>query len=156
MKILVLSDSHRCIGQMRKAVDLEKPDQILHLGDHESDALRLREAYPEIPLAYVPGNCDHGSDAPQTLTPVIDGVSFLLTHGHQYQVKYSLLRLGLAAQEFGVQAALFGHTHQACAEYFENVLLFNPGAVGSSSGSYGIIETEHGVIKDCRILRLSE
>ena len=141
---------------MCEAVRREKPDQILHLGDHESDALHLRELYPNTPLAYVPGNCDHGSDASETVTPVIDGVSFMLTHGHRYEVKYGLLRLGLAAQELGVQAALFGHTHQACAEYFENVLLFNPGAVGSSSGSYGIIETDHGVIKDCRILRLSE
>lgn len=156
MKILVLSDSHRCVEQMQKAVEREKPDQILHLGDHESDALRLRELYPNTPLLYVPGNCDPGSDAPQTVTPVIDGVFFMLTHGHRYQVKYGLLRLGLAAQELGVQAALFGHTHTACAEYFENVLLFNPGAVGGTFGSYGVIETAHGVIKDCRIERLGE
>ena len=156
MKILVLSDSHRCITPMRTVIRREKPDQILHLGDHESDALRLRELVPNTPILYVPGNCDPGSEAPETVTPVIDGVLFLITHGHRYQVKYGLLRLSLAAEEMGVQAALFGHTHQPCIEQHGGVLLFNPGAVGGHYGTYGIIETDHGIIKDCRILRVNE
>ena len=156
MKILVFSDSHRSIDPMLAAARREKPDQILHLGDHESDALRLRELLPNTPILYVPGNCDPGSEAPQTVMPVLDGVHLMLTHGHRYQVKFGLLRLGLAAAEAGVQAALFGHTHQPCTEMFEGVLLLNPGAVGGRRGTYGILETAHGVITNYRIVRVEE
>ncbi|MBR2977175.1 MAG: YfcE family phosphodiesterase [Oscillospiraceae bacterium] len=156
MKILIFSDSHRNIAPMLDAAEREKPDQIIHLGDHEGDALRLRELLPNTPVLYVPGNCDPGSDAPQTLKPVIDGVRFMVTHGHRYQVKFGLMRIGLAALEAEAQAVLFGHTHQPCTETFENVLLFNPGTVGGRGGTYGILETEHGVITNYRILRTQE
>ena len=141
---------------MLDAAEREKPDQIIHLGDHEGDALRLRELLPNTPVLYVPGNCDPGSDAPQTLKPVIDGVRFMVTHGHRYQVKFGLMRIGLAALEAEVQAVLFGHTHQPYTEWFENVLLFNPGTVGGRGGTYGILETMHGVITNYRILRTQE
>ena len=36
MNILVLSDSHGNISNMEEAVEREKPDMILHLGDRRS------------------------------------------------------------------------------------------------------------------------
>ena len=118
--------------------------------------MRLRELLPNTPILYVPGNCDPGSDAPQTVTPVIDGVRFMVTHGHRYRVKFGLMRIGLAALEAEAQAVLFGHTHQPCTESFENVLLFNPGAIGAGGGTYGILETAHGGITNYRIVRKQE
>jgi len=38
MNILVLSDSHGNISNMEEAVEREKPDMILHLGDCWRDA----------------------------------------------------------------------------------------------------------------------
>ena len=38
MKILVFSDSHRSVGGMIDAVEREKPQQIIHLGDIMDDA----------------------------------------------------------------------------------------------------------------------
>ena len=45
MNILVLSDSHGNISNMEEAVEREKPDMILHLGDCWRDAERLAERY---------------------------------------------------------------------------------------------------------------
>ena len=55
MNILVLSDSHGNISNMEEAVEREKPDMILHLGDCWRDAERLAERYPDIPMEHVPG-----------------------------------------------------------------------------------------------------
>ena len=49
-KILVLSDSHRNFDPMVQAVKLEKPDMIIHLGDHYKDAMSLHGVFPDIPL----------------------------------------------------------------------------------------------------------
>ena len=51
MNILVLSDSHGNISNMEEAVEREKPDMILHLGDCWRDAERLAERYPDIVTA---------------------------------------------------------------------------------------------------------
>ena len=57
MNILVLSDSHGNISNMEEAVEREKPDMILHLGDCWRDAERLAErtfpwsTFPEIVTA---------------------------------------------------------------------------------------------------------
>ena len=48
MKLLVFSDSHGNIEHMRRAVEQERPDQILHLGDVMRDAVELSVAYPNI------------------------------------------------------------------------------------------------------------
>ena len=67
LKILVLSDSHRCVGAMYDAAMLEKPDVIFHLGDHVSDAQELSYALDPIDFYEVRGNCDFGAQAPETI-----------------------------------------------------------------------------------------
>ena len=57
MKWLVFSDSHGKLDYMRKAVELEKPERILHLGDVSRDAERLQTMFPTIPVEMVRGNC---------------------------------------------------------------------------------------------------
>ena len=94
MKLLILSDSHRKMDYMYQAVEREKPDRIIHLGDHERDAMRLAERYPGIPLWSVSGNCDHGA-GPERIVDVLEGVRFFVTHGHTLRVKYGLLRAEL-------------------------------------------------------------
>ena len=53
---------------MESAVEWERPDAILHLGDRERDAERLGERFPELPLLAVPGNCDYPMPHRQTMT----------------------------------------------------------------------------------------
>ena len=118
MKILVLSDSHGQQRYMEQAVFAEGPDYILHLGDKQRDGLSLHEKFCGIPYLGVPGNCDYAPlDAPVVVTE-LDGVRFLVTHGHKHDVKTGLLRLCYAAAEAGAQIAVFGHTHQARSDPF--------------------------------------
>lgn len=146
MKILVLSDSHGSMQTMIDAIFIEKPDCIIHLGDHIRDADRLSELYPQISMICVPGNCDYMDNGPGHLVRELDGVRFLITHGHKYGVKTDLTRLTYAAMEAEASVAVFGHTHRAVLHEFDDrLVLFNPGSCGAGEGSYGIIQTNHGV-----------
>ena len=157
MKILVLSDSHASRHFMRRCVDHIQPDAVVHLGDYFSDAEDLAEEYPNIPFYAVPGNCDRGRGwitEPETKLQTIGGVRFMLTHGHLHQVKMTLTRLVADARAMGVQAVLFGHTHEAyCQKEADGLLVMNPGSCGYGGGSAGLIEVADGRITDCRILR---
>ena len=143
LKILVLSDSHRTMRYMEQAVSLERPDYIIHLGDHSRDAEALHRRFPGVPLASVRGNCDYDSTAPEQLVGTWGGVRFLLTHGHRYGVKTGLLRLSMAAREAGVDVALFGHTHRAFCELSSGVWLLNPGSCGAGCPTYGTVTIEN-------------
>ena len=138
MLIAVFSDSHGEINAMCAAIDENKPDLVLHLGDHARDAEALQRELPGLDIRFVRGNCDWSSDAEEVLTPVADGVRIFMTHGHRYGVKCTLDSLANAAHFSGAALALFGHTHQSEYRRMGDVTLFNPGAAGSG-GSYGLI-----------------
>ena len=145
MKYLVLSDSHGNVDNMARAVEREKPDGIIHLGDCWRDAEELHELFPRLPLEQVPGNCDFFTSAPPSLTISLDGVRIFLTHGHLFGVKSGLTRLTLEARRVGAQLALFGHTHRALLEEQDGLWLMNPGACGAGRSDFGeIITDEHG------------
>ena len=46
MKVLVFSDSHGYNMAMAYAIEREKPDAVIHLGDHTDDADDIRRAFP--------------------------------------------------------------------------------------------------------------
>lgn len=144
MKILVLSDSHRAIGAMYDAAMLEKPDAIMHLGDHVSDAEELSYALDTTDFYMVKGNCDFGTQAPETILTELDGVRFFLTHGHLFGVKADLLRLKMEARRLCAQVTLFGHTHRALCTQEDGVWYLNPGA--ARNGCYGVVEIKNGVV----------
>ena len=150
MKILVLSDSHRAQQPMLDAVRRERPDAIIHLGDHASDAQELSAEYPLLPLSVVRGNCDLFEDSvPETVLMNWEGVRIFATHGHRYGVKSGLLRLQYAAREKEAQVALFGHTHCAYCEELDGLWLLNPGACGGSRPTYGVVTIRDGTIECC-------
>ena len=153
LKILVLSDSHRCVGAMYDAAMLEKPDVIFHLGDHVSDAQELSYALDPIDFYEVRGNCDFGAQAPETILTELAGVRFFLTHGHLFGVKSNLTRLKLEANRVGAQVALFGHTHRALCEQDGGVWYLNPGA--AKNDCYGVVEVRDGKIH-CTLKTLSD
>ena len=47
MKAAVFSDSHGQTVLMEEAVRRTRPDVIIHLGDHDRDAVALREKFPD-------------------------------------------------------------------------------------------------------------
>lgn len=157
MKILVFSDSHSFLRFMRECLDLHRPDHVIHLGDHFDDAQAIAEFYPHIQFHMVPGNCDRfrcRGDEPQILCYDIGGVRFYMTHGHLHFVKSGEERLLAQAREYGSDAVLYGHTHQAiCYQTEEGMWVLNPGTCGSYGGSVGLIEVVNKEITSCRIWR---
>lgn len=154
MKILVLSDSHRSTQPMLDAVRRERPDAIIHLGDHASDTQVLSAEYPHLPLCCVRGNCDLYEDSvPESALMNWDGVRIFAVHGHRYGVKSGVLRLYYAGMEQQADILLFGHTHIPYCEESDGIWLLNPGACGRSCPSYGIIEIDQG-IPHCRVEEL--
>lgn len=156
MKILVLSDSHGNLDLMWQAYVQEQPDVVLHLGDYERDAMRLEEQIdPTVTFCCVSGNCDSAPSHAASRTVSYEGYRFFMTHGHPYQVKYSLLRLSLAAQEAMADVVLFGHTHQALCMQENGMWLLNPGSCsGVGPATYGLVEIEDGILS-CRIAHLT-
>ena len=145
MDILVLSDSHGAVAPMVRAVELARPDLILHLGDCWRDGEQLRARFPDIPLEQVPGNCDFQPEEPAERLLVLEGKRILLCHGHTYGVKTSLLAAGFAAEEQQLDLFLFGHTHRPLVDRRGRTLFLNPGSIGDSTRpSYAVVTIQGG------------
>ncbi len=141
MRIVVMSDTHgetNSIDQVRHAVGAV--DFVFHCGDSELDTQHesLQEAF------VVGGNCDWDSSFPSEVYTEVNGVKVLMTHGHLWQVKSTLMPLSYRAQEVGVDVVLFGHSHLLGAEMIDGILFVNPGSLelprGRKEKSYVIIE----------------
>ena len=144
MKILVFSDSHRSRGGMLDAIDAHRPDQVIHLGDLQSDAEELTYIYPKLPICMVPGNCDGWTMDPLKKQITLAGKRILLSHGHLWGVKKGYEAAVADARAVGADILLFGHTHRALCQQLEDGLwMMNPGA---SRTSYGLIRIEQGQI----------
>ena len=157
MKVLVLSDSHSSLRFMRRCMEILKPDQVIHLGDHYDDGQTLAETYPNILLHQVPGNCDRYRcplNAQEILCYPVGGVRLYMTHGHRHMVKQGIGLLLKDARQAGAKAALYGHTHAAdCHREPDGLWVLNPGSAGSMGGSAGLMEICEGQITRCCILK---
>ncbi len=147
MKILVCSDSHGHRKAMLDAVFDVKPDMILFLGDGLRDYAAVREAYPDIPLRAVRGNCDIGALELDLDEFVTEGKRIIMAHGHTFGVKYSLDAVTNEALSRRADIMLFGHTHIPYNRTQEGTLLLNPGSIGSGRKSYAVLTIEHGDVK---------
>lgn len=151
MKWLVFSDSHGSMDYMRRAVEEEKPDRILHLGDVARDGARLQALFPKLPMEQVRGNCDGwGGDEPEEKEVFLMDRRVWMLHGHTYHVKYGTGMLVSEARARGMDVVVFGHTHQPLCDW-DGLWVMNPGTVsGRPKATYGVIElTEKGL--SCRI-----
>lgn len=151
MKWLVFSDSHGSMDYMRRAVEAEKPDRVLHLGDVARDGARLQALFPKLPMEQVRGNCDGwGGDEPEEKEVFLMDRRVWMLHGHTYHVKYGTGMLASEARARGVDVVVFGHTHQPLCDW-DGLWVMNPGTVsGRPRATYGVIElTDKGL--SCRI-----
>ena len=160
MKILVMSDSHASLRFMRQCIEKLKPDTVIHLGDYYDDAETLAEEYPRLVFHHVPGNCDKyrcSPFAPRILNYAVGGVKLYMTHGHNHQVKSTLVLLLADARKSHSQAVLYGHTHVAdCHQEEDGLWVLNPGSCGHAGGSVGIIETCDNTITACYLVKQAE
>ncbi len=150
MRILVLSDLHGRGSRFEQAVEAQpQAKAVLFLGDGVEQAKELAAFYPQKSFYFVCGNCDLASLEPSTRTVTLNGTKILMTHGHKYDVKYSLEPLLQAAEQQGCKIAVYGHTHLAHEEYRNGIYLLNPGCLCGSRAkpSYGIIDlTPQGIL----------
>lgn len=154
MKLIVFADSHMDVMTMRHAVERERPDMAIHLGDHLFDAQTLHGSFPETPMHCVRGNCDSDRDGSAQEELLLCGRKIILTHGHRYRVKAGYGEITAMGVSSGADLVMFGHTHRAFIDKSGNMTLFNPGAVGGHDRSYGIVHIDEKGIK-CKIRRLS-
>ena len=161
MKILVFSDSHGHYERLRRAVrghlGTGGIDRIFFLGDGIRDIVRLSDEFPKIPINYVHGNCDDAfttkaerENAVYEEVVTVGGVTFLLMHGHKYDVKYSTDDAAFRAYEVGADVLLYGHTHRAddsVADFGNRkIRVINPGAVSSYERSYALLNVVCGEV----------
>lgn len=148
MKILVFSDSHGRLSLMLDAIEQEQPQRVFFLGDNYRDGQALADAYPDIPMDMVQGNCDF-SAGPDELLVEVGGVRFLLAHGHRYYAKHGTDRLVEAGVRMGASVVCFGHTHEALNLPERGVWLFNPGTAGGVNNrpGYGVILVRDGTFR---------
>ncbi|MBR0369000.1 MAG: metallophosphoesterase [Clostridia bacterium] len=138
VRLGIVSDSHRdrfWTERFLVVANRECFDAVFHLGDGEGEARWLSRRLDML-LYFVPGNCDRSDAAPWTVK-VCEGHRILACHGHQYDVKWGLDALSYRAEECGADIALYGHTHEAAAEYVGKVLTLNPGAL--MGGRYAVL-----------------
>lgn len=140
MKYLVLSDSHGNVDNMVRAVELVKPQGIIHLGDGWRDVEELRELFPSLPLEQVPGNCDFGRFEALERVLILDDHRVLIAHGHTLGVKTGLLRAQYRALEMNADILLFGHTHVPLVDAASRPMMMNPGSIGDPRRpTYGVL-----------------
>ncbi len=141
MKIAVISDSHGFSSKIEDVIFKETPDCVFFLGDCLKD---LDNVYTNIPIYSVCGNNDFGHQNIEDIRRLF-GKTFFFTHGHKYNVKYSLDALINKAHLLRADFLLFGHTH--LPKIFENgeLTVLNPGSIGYSD-SYAIISIQQNKI----------
>lgn len=150
MRIAVISDTHRHLYELNQITKIiQDTDIVMHLGDNIEDAEALAGSYKG-KIISVRGNCDFASFAPVERLEEVEGKKILLTHGHKYDVKYSLLKLKYRAMEVGADIALFGHTHESLEFYDNGIWFINPGSAAlprDGAKSIAILEIENNKVE---------
>ena len=138
MRIILISDSHGNKLGIDKIFSTQKFDYLFFMGDGIND---LGDYIYLDNVFVVSGNCDWLSEYPIEREFDLNGVKFLITHGHKYFVKKSLAFLRERAYGENVDFVCFGHTHTPCVEKYMSTTLINPGSFhkNMSGKSYGKI-----------------
>jgi|SRR5690625_3254051 len=124
-KLLIVSDSHGLTTELNQIKQRHQVEKLVHCGDSElkNNATELED------FIAVKGNCDWQADIPLEEIVEFGGLRFLVTHGHLYHVKTTMLNLQYRAKEVEADVIFFGHSHVAYAEQTGNQLFINPGSI---------------------------
>ena len=146
--LVVISDTH---GNMRQITGLkpifEECDYIVHLGDTSGDGSHIRKDFKDKTIL-INGNCDPIKLGEDEKVIEVENVRIFATHGHLYSAKTTNLKLIHRAKELNCSVVLYGHTHRACEEYDDGILVVNPGTLSrysENSYCYLVINGEKAV-----------
>lgn len=144
MKILVFSDSHGYLENMKQAINhFKEIDTIIHLGDFIDDIEEIKDIYKNLKIYAVTGNNDYTNKPNERLINIENNTIFL-THGNKYGVYYGVDKLYYKGIENQANIMLFGHTHKMFLEKEQDYLILNPGSISyprdSNIPTFAIIE----------------
>jgi putative phosphoesterase len=139
----LISDTHDLLRPQARHV-LAGVAHIVHAGD-VCDARVLSELADIAPVTAVRGNNDRGAWARElqaTALVEIGGVSLYVLH--------DLAELDIDPRAAGVQAVIYGHSHQPRIDERDGVLFINPGSAGPRRFklpiSMGFLEITAGIV----------
>jgi putative phosphoesterase len=147
---VLVADTHgNSVTQLAREIENRtKPDLLIFAGDYYRDALALGRKL-SVPTKAVAGNCDSIKGLQEETFDLV-GVRILLTHGHSYRVKTTLLPLKLRAAEVRADVVVFGHTHVAGCEQVDGVWFINPGSPSfprNHQKTFGVLEISGNGVK---------
>ncbi len=145
--VLLISDSHGNKKGVEKLLSENNFDLILFTGDGLKDVENVNTN-----IVKVAGNCDLFSQEPLEEIVCVEGLNILLTHGHLYKAKYTLLPLAAQAQKRNCTVVCFGHTHQKTQENLNGLLLLNAGAL--KNGNALCFTINNGEISNLNFLNI--
>lgn len=146
MKVLIVSDTHRKNENYFKALELVKPELVIHCGDAEGSEYTLAEA-ADCPVQIVLGNNDFFSYLPKELELRLGSFRVWVTHGHNYCVSMGRERIKREAAARGMDIVIYGHTHKPVVDKKDGVIAVNPGSLSyprqeGRKPSYIVMEVE--------------
>lgn len=129
MKILIVSDTHRCLDDFRKAAKKTAPlDLVIHCGDCEG----TEDYFGNIagcPVEIVAGNNDFFSDLPQEREFFLGRYKVWVIHGHRYNVTFEDKRIRKEARSRNIDILMYGHTHMPVVDIGPDLIAINPGSL---------------------------
>ena len=158
MRVLVVSDTHGRLDNLKRALKAEKDlSFLIHCGDVEEQEEEVRAA-AKIPCLIVRGNNDYSTRLAFDETVELAGHRIFVTHGHTWHVERwesSLWDLCDEAKRRGARVAIFGHTHHPIIMERDGVLLINPGSLAYNAfeefPSYITFHIVNGERNGCKI-----
>lgn len=145
-KIVVMSDNHGYANFIEEIRKLEPDgDVYVHCGDSEGTEDKLKG------WIAVRGNNDWMARLDDERVFELDGLSFLVTHGHRYGYFNREEMMIDDLLRHGCDVLLSGHTHVPQYECVDGFYLINPGSTTlprmGSNRSYCVIYVENGKIE---------
>ncbi len=157
MDILVISDTHKNLANLKKVLSEVKFDYVLFLGDYVLDILQFNKILKG-KLFIVKGNCDGNINYDDDMLIEMKSKKIFMTHGNKYGVRFGMNKLFRKAEEMGADILVFGHTHMAFQTQLSNgVIVLNPGSLGKGmlkNNTFGMISIDDEGIVTAKIFRL--
>ena len=143
MQLLIVSESH---GNKQILNELASRytnivDAFVHCGDSE---LSSDDLIWEV-MDTVRGNCDFDSGYQDVFVSREQDYDYLITHGHQHDVKRTLELLKTEAKNENVRLVFYGHSHVLKFDYEDGIFFINPGSIQSPRGN--ILEPTYCLLK---------
>lgn len=159
MRLVVIGDTHGYIEAVRAEIERLQPvDLLVFTGDLYKDAAHLGRKL-KVPVQAVVGNCDEGVKGPKEAVFEAGGKTILVTHGHLYSVKKTMINLFYRGQEVKADLVFYGHTHVgSISRGSDGMWLINPGSPtyprAGSAASFAVVEIE-GAKVEARLIEFS-